>query len=100
MTTDIDWIARLRTAPSEACPSDEELHAFVGSPETVTAASFAHIVSGCLSCRQKLQEIALHPSLEEIRRYAKEPGNVPEEVLFHCMDCPACQSRVGEVLND
>lgn len=100
MGIDIDWIARLRTAPSETCPTKEELRAFVGSPESVTPSSFSHIVGGCLACRTHLQEIALHPSMAELRVYLQRPEDVPEEVVFHCMECEACQSRVREVLHE
>ena len=100
MAIDIDWIARLRTAPSEACPEDRDLQAFVKSPESVRPETFAHIVHGCVSCRERLQEIALHPSSEELRLYLAGPEAVPEEVLFHCIDCQPCQLRVRSLLDE
>lgn len=100
MAIDIDWIARLRTTPSEACPEDRDLKAFVKSPESVRPEAFSHIVGGCVSCRGRLQEIALHPSLEELRLYIGRPDAVPEEVLFHCIDCYSCQRRVRSLLDE
>ena len=100
MTIDTDWIARLRTAPSEVCPSPGTLEAFVRSPESVTAPSFSHIVAGCSKCRAKLQEIALHPSTEDLRGHIRQAHDVPEDVVLHCLDCEVCQSRVREVLGE
>ena len=100
MAIDIDWIARLRTAPCEVCPEDSELRAFVKSPESVLPEAFSHIVNGCPSCRMRLQEIALHPSSEELAQYLDRPEELPQEVLFHCIDCPPCQQRVRSLLNE
>jgi hypothetical protein len=99
MAIDIDWVARLRTAPSPVCPSDKELRAFSEGPESVTAEAFSHIVSGCTVCRRKLQEIVLHPPLESLEEYARKPDDVPEDVVFHCMSCEICQGRVRGVLD-
>ena len=99
MALDIDWVARLRTAPRPVCPSDEELHDFVRNPEAVEPAAFAHIIRGCASCRTKLQEIALHPSVEDLRRYVDTPDDLPEQVLLHCIDCPVCQTRAKELID-
>jgi hypothetical protein len=98
MAIEIDWIARLRTTPSPVCPTEADLRAFIEAPEIVSAESFSHIVSGCSTCRQKLQEIVLHPALEALAKYLQEPENVPEEILFHCMSCNICQDRVREAL--
>lgn len=99
MAIDIDWVARLRAVPSPACPTDDELREFVSNPEAVQAASFAHIVRGCARCRAKLQEIALHPPVEELERYMAAPDDLPESTLLHCMECEVCQARVGELLD-
>ena len=100
MATDIDWIARLRTSPSQACPSEQELRAFVDYPESVSAESFSHIVGGCAECRAKLQKIALHPSADELGQYLSCPEDVPEEVVFHFLDCSLCRSLAREALNE
>lgn len=99
MAIDIDWVARLRTAPRTGCPSDEELREFVRNPESVEAPSFAHIIRGCEHCRVKLQQIALHPQVEDLRRYLDAPDDLPEEILLHCMDCQVCQDRVKELVD-
>lgn len=99
MAIDIDWVARLRAVPSPACPDEGELRDFVDNPEAVGAASFAHIIRGCIRCRAKLQEIVLHPSVEDLERYLKAPDDLPEETLLHCMECEICQARVEEILD-
>jgi len=98
MAIDIDWIARLRTAPSGACPSEAELQAFVENPEGVTPASFSHILTGCVSCRRRLQDLVLHPSIEDLKEYLLNPRSVPEEMLMHCAGCRSCQRKVRRVL--
>ena len=100
MAVDIDWIAKLRAEPSEACPEDGELQAFVTKPEDVSPSSFSHIVRGCESCRTKLQEIVLHPHVEALRRYLQDPFDLPEEVLLHCMTCKRCQARARALLEE
>lgn len=100
MATNIDWIARLRTSPSEACPSLDTLEAFVLHPESVTASSFSHIVAGCVGCRAKLQEIALHPSAAALRGHIRQAEDVPEDVVLHYADCEFCQSRVRGALSE
>ena len=99
MATEIDWVARLRTDPSEACPSETELCAFVENPEGVSPESFSHIIRGCSDCREKLQELVLHPSVEELEGYLRQPKEVPEEVLMHFAACEGCQKRAREVMD-
>ena len=99
MVIDTDWTARIRTAPSEACPAEGELQDFVKSPESVSPESFAHIIGGCLDCRARLQEIALHPDTASLKRFLRYPDTVDEETAFHCMSCEMCRSRVREILN-
>lgn len=98
MAIDVDWLARLRTAPCEACPSEGDLRAFVLQPEEVDAAAFSHIIRGCDTCRAKLQEIVLHPSVESLQQYLRDPSLLREETLLHCMDCEICQLRARELL--
>ena len=100
MAIDIDWIARLRTVPSEVCPPEDELQDFVKSPEGVSPASFAHIIRGCPDCRAKLQEMVLHPDKAELKRFLRSPDKVDEEIVLHCMSCKVCRSRVQEILDD
>ena len=98
MTTDVDWLSRLRTAPSEICPDEDDLRAFASQPEEVGAAAFSHIVRGCENCRAKLQELVLHPTAESLREYLRDPSGLSEETLLHCMDCEICQARARELL--
>ena len=99
MALEIDWVARLRTRPSEVCPSEVELRAFVRDPEGVTPAAFSHIIRGCSECREKLQEMVLHPSNEDLQRYLRQPNGVPEEVLMHFAGCESCQRRAREIVD-
>ena len=99
MAADIDWVARLRTLPSEVCPSDHELQAFVENPEGVSPEAFSHIIRGCDDCREKLQDMVLHPTIEEIEGYLLSPKEVSEEVLMHFSSCESCQRRAREVFD-
>lgn len=98
MALDVDWLARLRTSPSEICPSDEDLGAFVARPEEVGAAAFSHIIRGCDRCRSRLQELVLHPSVDSLRQYLRDASQLSEETLLHCMDCEICQARARDLL--
>ncbi len=99
MAADIDWVARLRTVPSEVCPSGGELQAFVKDPEGVSPEAFSHIIRGCDACREKLQDLVLHPTFEEIEEYLRNPKGVPEQVVMHFASCQSCQRRAEEVFS-
>ena len=99
MAADIDWVARLRTVPSKVCPSSTELRAFAKDPEGVTPEAFSHIIRGCEECREKLQDLVLHPTSAEIEEYLKNPKSVPEQVVMHFASCESCQRRAEEVFS-
>jgi hypothetical protein len=99
MAIEVDWVARLRTRPSEVCPSQLELQAFVRDPEAVSPAAFSHIIRGCTDCREKLQEMVLHPTADDLRQYLRQPDGVPEEILMHFAGCESCQRRAREIVD-
>ena len=100
MTAEVDWIARLRAQPCPECPDDDTLHLFIRDPQNVEPDVFAHIIGGCDTCKAVLQQIALHPGADDLRRYLRNPDELPHEMLVHCMECKTCQGRVRGILDE
>lgn len=100
ISSDVDWIARLRAEPCPECPGDDTLQLFIGDPEKVEPDVYAHVIGGCDDCKSVLQQIALHPAVEDLRRFLRDPDELPHETLVHCMECETCQERVRGILDE